>query len=133
MPTTRAARRAAAERQFLELPTDVLSLVLYQLPLAHDIAAVAPTCHALSDAAKLAAKARPFSGEVVTLDGHVRVVRGVAAAPDGRIITGSYDRTVKGGAGKADDKDGAAYLERAARHMRDMQDGVDEVGRQMYA
>ena len=39
MPTTRAARRAAAERRLLELPADVLGLVLYQLPLAHDIAA----------------------------------------------------------------------------------------------
>ena len=48
----------------------MLGLVLYQLPLAHDIAAVAPTCHALCDAAKLANKARPFSGEVVTLAGH---------------------------------------------------------------
>ena len=67
MPTTRAARRAAAraaERQLIELPTDVLGLVLYQLPLAHDIAAVAPTCHVLCDAVKLARKARPFSGEV---------------------------------------------------------------------
>ena len=74
MPTTRAARRAAAaraaERQLILLPADVLGLVLYQLPLAHDIAAVAPTCHALCDAAKLAMKARPFSGEVVTLAGH---------------------------------------------------------------
>jgi WD40 repeat protein len=95
MPTTRAARRAAAERQLLELPADVLALVLYQLTLAHDIAAVAPTCHALCDAAKLALKLRPFSGEVVTLAGHNDLVHGVAATPDGRIITGSYDRTVK--------------------------------------
>jgi hypothetical protein len=97
MPTTRARRAAAraAERRLIELPADVLGLVLYQLTLAHDIAAVAPTCHALCDAAKLAAKARPFSGEVVTLRGHAGMVRGVAAASDGRIITGSYDRTVK--------------------------------------
>ena len=65
MPTTRAARRAAAERLLLDLPTDLLGLVLYQLPLAHDIAAVAPTCHTVCDAAKLAQKARPFSAEVV--------------------------------------------------------------------
>ena len=77
MPTTRARRdraaaaraRARAERQLIELPPDALGLVLYQLTLAHDIAAVAPTCHALCDAAKLALKARPFSGEVVTLSG----------------------------------------------------------------
>ena len=77
MPTTRAARRAAASAAKREaneqasllcrLPLDVQASILYQLPLAHDIAAVAPTCHALCDAAKLATKARPFSGEVVTL------------------------------------------------------------------
>ena len=93
MPTTRAARRAA--RCLTEvLPADALSLVLYQLRLAHDIAAVAPTCRALCDAAKLALKARPFSGEVVTLAGHQRRVRAVAAAADGCVITGSYDRTI---------------------------------------
>ena len=73
MPTTRSRRAAArrAARCLTEvLPADALGLVLYQLPLAHDIAAVAPTCHVLCDAAKLAMKARPFSGEVVTLAGH---------------------------------------------------------------
>ena len=52
MPTTRAPGEAApAEaRQLIELPADALGLVLYQLSLAHDIAAVAPTCHALDDA-----------------------------------------------------------------------------------
>ena len=105
MPTTRAARRAAAGAAAREanekasllcrLPPDALGFVLYQLPLAHDIAAVAPTCHALSDAAKLAAKARPFSGEFVTLTGHSGRVRGVTALPDGRIITGAYDNTCK--------------------------------------
>ena len=95
MPTTRAARRAAAARQILELPADVLSLVLYQLTLAHDIAAVAPTCRVVCDAAKLAQKARPFSGEVVTLAGHDAMLRCVAAAPDGRIITSSNDGAVK--------------------------------------
>ena len=95
MPTTRAARRAAAARLLLELPADVLGLVLYQLTLAHDIAAVAPTCHQLCDAAKLARKLRPFSGEVVTLAGHADSVHAVSAAPDGRIFTGSNDNTVK--------------------------------------
>ena len=88
MPSTRAARRAAAARLLLELPTDVLGLVLYQLPLAHDIASVAPTCHALDDAAKLAQKARPFSGAIVTLGGR-NPVNAVLAAPDGRIMTAS--------------------------------------------
>ena len=94
MPTTRAARAAAARaaRCLTEaLPVDALGLVLYQLPLAHDIAAVAPTCHVLDDAAKLALKLRPFSGEVVTLGGHAYAVMAVAAAPDGRVITGSDD------------------------------------------
>ena len=98
MPTTRAARRAAAARLLIELPTVVLGLVLYQLPLAHDIAAVAPTCHQLCDAAKLAGKARPFSGEVVTIHG---VPRGntlsastfarAAVTAGGHIITSSYE------------------------------------------
>ena len=72
MATTRSARAAAARaaaRQLVDLPTDALGLVLYQLTLAHDIAAVAPTCHALCDAAKLARKLRPFSPEVVMLNG----------------------------------------------------------------
>jgi WD40 repeat protein len=114
MPTTRAARVAAAgaaarvaaagaaarganeEASLLcRLPLDVQASILYHLLLAHDIAAVAPTCRSLCDAAKLAFKARPFSGEIVTLDGHTAVLHGAAAAPDGRIITGSWDRTVK--------------------------------------
>ena len=96
MPRTRRAEaRAAAERQLLELPADVLSLVLYQLPLAHDIALTALTCRSLCDAAKLAAKARPFSGRVVTLRGHEGSVRGVAVAPDDLILSGSDDHTIK--------------------------------------
>ena len=67
MPSAPAARRAAAERLLIELPADVLGLVLYQLPLAHDIALSGLTCRALCEAAKLALKARPFSGEVVRL------------------------------------------------------------------
>ena len=97
MPTTRAARAVAtraAERHFLELPADVLGLVLYQLPLAHDIALAGLTCRALCDAAKLALKARPYSGEVITLGGHINWVYGLAAAPDGRVLTGA-DGTVK--------------------------------------
>jgi WD40 repeat protein len=94
MVKTRAARRAAAERQFLELPADVLSLVLYQLPLAHDIAIAGLTCRALCDAAKLTFKARPYSGEVVTLGGHARCVTGMAVASDGCVITGAFDGAV---------------------------------------
>ena len=43
----------------------------------------------------LAMKLRRFSGEVVTLAEHTDGVLCVAAAPDGRIITGSFDYTVK--------------------------------------
>ena len=93
MPTTRAARRAA--RCLTEvLPADALGLVLYQLTLAHEIAAVAPTCHQLCDAVKLAMKLRPFSGEVVTLATGSEVLC-VAAAPDGRIIAGMADHTIQ--------------------------------------
>ena len=88
-----AARSAA--RELLDLPTDALGLVLYQLTLAHDIAAVAPTCRQLCDAAKIALKLRPFSGEVVTLAGHTNSVNCAIVVPDGRIITGSDDATIK--------------------------------------
>ena len=97
MPTTRSRRAAAraAERRLLELPADLLGLILYQLPLAHDIARTGRTCRTLCDAAKLALKLRPFSGEVVTLAGHTNWVWCMAAAPDGRIITGADDNTAK--------------------------------------
>jgi WD40 repeat protein len=78
-----------------DLPADALSSVLYRLTLAHEIAAVAPTCRSFKIAAGNALKLRPFTGEVVTLAGHPRAVMCVAAAPDGRVITGSLDRTVK--------------------------------------
>ncbi len=100
MPTTRAARAASRAARCLTevLPADALGLALYQLTLAHDIAAVAPTCHALCDAAKLARKLRPFSGKVVTLsrarDAYLESCTSVAAAPDGRIITGSNNAAV---------------------------------------
>ena len=87
------SRRAAA-RRLIELPADVLGLVLYQLTLAHDIAAVAPTCHVFCDAAKLALKLRPFSRAVVTLDAHGGVSC-VMVATDGSVVTGSWDNTLK--------------------------------------
>ena len=94
MPTTRGATRGGGAPA-LELPADLLGLVLYQLPLAHDIALAGLTCRQLCDAAKLALKARPFSGKVVTLSGHVAWVKGVAATADGRIITASTDGYIK--------------------------------------
>ena len=95
MPTTRAARRAAAAQQLLELPADVLGHVLYYLTLAHDIALVGLTCRALRDAAKLALKARPFSGEVVTLAGHGGTSVHVAATRDGHFIAAAQDGKTK--------------------------------------
>ena len=97
MPTTRsrrAAARRAAERRLLELPADLLGLILYQLPLAHDIARTGLTCRALCDAAKLALKLRPFSSEVVPLFGHISDVNCVTALT-GCLLTGSEDETVK--------------------------------------
>ena len=38
---------------------------------------------------------RQFSSEVVTLVGHTKYVRAVAAMPDGRVITSSNDMTLK--------------------------------------
>ena len=46
-------------------------------------------------AARLTFKARPYSGEIVTLAGHSDDVLAVAAAPDGSVITGADDSTVK--------------------------------------
>ena len=65
--------------------------MLYQLPLAHDIAAVAPTCHQFCDAAKLAQKLRPFSGEVVTLPVS-DAVHYVVTAAEGQIVTGTINQ-----------------------------------------
>ena len=78
-----------------DLPADVVQHILVRLTLAHHIARTAPTCHVVSVAARNAIKARRFSSEVVTLNGPGHTVRCVAAAPDGRIITGSSDSTVR--------------------------------------
>ena len=86
---------SATPLQLLGLPRDALGLVLYKLTLAHDIAAVAPTCRQLCDAAKIALKLRPFSGEVVTLAEHGNCVTGVVVATDGSVVTGSWDMTIK--------------------------------------
>ena len=73
----------------------MLGLVLYQLPLAHDIALAGLTCRALCHAAKLALKLRPFSGESVVLAEHDGEINCVAAAPDGRVITGADEGIIK--------------------------------------
>ena len=89
-PTTLFRRR----RHITDL-TDELSHVLYRLTLAHDIAFLAPVCRAFRDAVRNALKARPFTGSVVTLAGHTGRISGVATTPDGCVITGSWDGTVK--------------------------------------
>ena len=76
-----------------DLPADVVQHILGRLTLAHHIARIAPTCKVVSVAARNAMKVRKFSGEVVTLVGHN--VMSVAAAPDGRIVTGSSYKTLK--------------------------------------
>ena len=78
-----------------DLPGDALQHIVVRLTLAHHIARAAPTCHVVSVAARNAIRVRQFSSEVVTLAGHTNWVQSVAVAPDGRIITGSYDNTVK--------------------------------------
>ena len=74
-----------------DLPADVVQHIVVRLTLAHHIARIAPTCKVVSVAARNAIKVRRFSSEVVTLAGHVESVRAVAAAPDGRVITGAHD------------------------------------------
>ena len=76
------------------LPEDVLQYIVGRIPLAHHIARKAPTCRVISVAVRNALRARQFSTEVVTLAGHTGTVEGVAAVPDGRVITGSSDNTV---------------------------------------
>ena len=72
------------------LPTDAVSLVLVRLGRALDIARTAPTCRALRDAARVAEQAH----RRVCFE-HDEGVYCVATAPDGRIITGSEDMTVR--------------------------------------
>ena len=82
-------------KKLTDLPADVVQHILVRLTLAHHIARTAPTCKVVSVAARNAIKVRGFSGEVVTLAGHTEAVQCVAVVPDGRVVTGSDDRTVK--------------------------------------
>ena len=75
----------------IDLPADMVQHILLRIQLAHHIARAAPTCKVVSVAVRNAIKARQFSSEVVTLAGHSVKL---AAAPDGRIITSSYNETV---------------------------------------
>ena len=78
-----------------DLPADVVQHILARLTLAHHIGRAAPTCHVVSVAARNALKALQFSGEIVTLAGHPVWVMCVATAPDGRVVTGCIDGTIK--------------------------------------
>ena len=98
MPTTRAARRRArGGAQLIELPADALGLVLYQLTLAHDIAAVAQPdvpcarrrCKARNEGAALLQRGRDARWA------HRELCEWRGGVADGRIITGSNDKTVK--------------------------------------
>ena len=71
------------------LPTEVLSLVLSQLCLVRNIKGVKRTCRAFRDAAPAAEQAH----RRVCFE-HADMVYCAAAAPDGRVIAGSSDRTV---------------------------------------
>ena len=82
-PTTRAPPRRPARRRAARSPADALGLVLYQLPLAHDIAAVAPTCHQL---ATLRSSPSGAAQPADTRRARRRAER--MTQPDGRIITG---------------------------------------------
>ena len=78
-----------------DVSLDALGLVLYQLPLAHDIARTRKTCRTLKHAADLAFALRPFTGKVHTLSdahcrergclSHMHIVESVAATGDGHI------------------------------------------------
>ena len=96
------AAAADAPKQLTDLPTDAIGLILTRLTLAHDIAAVAPTCHALSVAVGHAFAVRPFSGEVVTCYGRAERrgaeppdVQSVAVTRDSHILTCSSDGSLR--------------------------------------
>ena len=84
----------------------MLGLVLYQLPLAHDIAAVAPTCHR-SATPRSSREVAAVLREVVTLAGHIDVVKAwrwhpTAASSPARTIApfklwrdGACERTIQ--------------------------------------
>ena len=74
-----------------ELPSEILSLVLAQLCLVRNIKGVKRTCRAFRDAAPAAEQAH----RRVCFEGHTQAVVCVAAVPDGRVITGSWDKTIK--------------------------------------
>ena len=89
----RRAFFAMPPKLLIDLPAEVVQHILGRIQLAHHIARAAPTCKVVSVAARNVIKVRKFSGEVVTLVGHN--VMSVAAAPDGRIVTGSSYKTLK--------------------------------------
>ena len=92
-----------------DLPAELLQHIAVRIQLAYHIARAAPTCRVISVAARNAIIARAFSPEVVTLAGHARSVACVAAAPDGRVVTGSDPH--RGNLGSVDDSESAARFD----------------------
>ena len=97
MPTTRAARAAAARSAARErneqasllcrLPLELQASILFHLPLAHDIALTGLACHSLCDAAKLASKSRPVSSAVINLKGETGwICNRLSVSPAGQIV-----------------------------------------------
>ncbi len=83
---------------FSDLPAELIEHIVVQIQFVYHIARAAPTSRAISVAARNAINARQFSGEVVTLAVAVAgdaSSGGLAVTPDGCIITGSWDGTVK--------------------------------------
>jgi WD40 repeat protein len=80
------------QKLLTDLPSDVVQHILVRMTLAHHIARTAPTCKVVSVAVRNAIRVRKFSSEVV-IAGHD--VLCAAAAPYGRIVTGSSNNTVK--------------------------------------
>ena len=58
----------------LDLPDDLLLLIILQFSLAHEIGKTAPTCRKFKEIVEKAFKIRLYSGEILTLDvaGHAR-------------------------------------------------------------
>ena len=83
------------ERKLLDLPAELLQHILVRVALAHHIGRAAPTCKVVSVVARNALKALQFSSQVVTLAAYDDWVSCVAAAPDGRVLTGSEDGKIR--------------------------------------
>ena len=92
-PPPRATERPVQNSQFLKLPDDLLDRILKATGDVRAVARAGCACFQLRDIAfgrGIVAKMRG-----VPLEGHTDVVHCVTVTPDGRIISGSWDRTLK--------------------------------------